>query len=69
MRFTLTIELGNEAMKTGADLSQALRDVGQRLTVVLYRDVEISLATEVPLSRPIKDENGNTVGKWEIEKA
>lgn len=68
MRFTLTIELGNDAMKNGDDLCKALRDVGQRIAVVLYRDVEISLATAAPLTRPIKDENGNTVGKWAIEK-
>lgn len=60
-KFTLEIELGNEAMKSDADIARALRQVANRLrenkyvaTVKGYGDV----------TRGIMDRNGNTVGFW-----
>jgi len=58
MNFTLNIELGNDAMKTGVDLSEALK-------LVAFR------ASALPEVEPgdfgwIYDENGNKVGKWEV---
>lgn len=53
--FTLTIELGNDAMQTGRDIAQALEELSQRL-----------LTYTGPGDGVIIDENGNTIGKWEI---
>jgi hypothetical protein len=53
-KFTLTIEMGNEAMSTCRDVRVALYDVAQRL---FYQQ---DLATNAY----IRDENGNTVGAW-----
>lgn len=50
--FTLTIELGNDAMQTGADVARALREVADR--------AEWSLVGHMA----IMDDNGNRVGSW-----
>ena len=58
MKFTLTIELGNDAMQTDTDI----------------RDVLHATAYKARLSNPpedgdegsVHDYNGNTVGKWEV---
>ena len=60
MRFTLEIELGNDAMQTGQDVAGALRKEAQRLAEFCKKDL-----------RPgaeglIRDVNGNTVGKWQV---
>lgn len=55
-RFTLTIELGNDAMQTGADIADALRRVAAR-------QEEWERGTD----GAIRDENGNTVGRYGFE--
>lgn len=57
-RFRVEIELGNDAMLTGADLAQALAKVGDVLRH--YADLPVGLALN------IKDANGNTVGRWRV---
>lgn len=57
MRLRLTILLGNEAMQTGADVIQSLRDSLKG---------EESLPLEPGVGGVLWDENGNTVGKWEV---
>lgn len=52
--FTLTIELGNEAMSGPDALAEALRQVAD----------DIELRKEYP--RNISDCNGNTVGSWTV---
>ena len=61
MEFRLTIELGNEAMRTGEDVAQALRDVADRIgTLWGYSDMD-------PIGpAPVMDENGNRVGSAEV---
>lgn len=53
-RFTLAIELGNDAMETRAHVARALRGVAQRVS-----------AGET--EGAIQDVNGNTVGRWGFE--
>ena len=58
MTFTLTIELGNDAMQTRRDIESALRKIGQ-----------LKYMSDPPAEGDdgkIMDENGNTVGKWEV---
>lgn len=61
MRFTVEIELGNDAMQTWGDVRRVLRELVRHL----------SDATQ-PHSKPqidggkIMDVNGNSVGKWEV---
>jgi hypothetical protein len=53
--FTLKIELGNDAMRTPADVADALMDLVAILRFAgPYRD-----------SGGVRDRNGNGVGKWE----
>ena len=57
MKFTLTIELGNDAMQTPEDVAGALREVAD--------DVE---RTSMPQDgHRVRDYNGNTVGRWVFE--
>jgi hypothetical protein len=53
-KFTLTIEMGNEAMSTCLDVRNALYDAAARM-----RHFD-DLATNAD----IHDDNGNTVGAW-----
>lgn len=58
-QFTVTIELGNDAMQTGRDIANALEELSQRLLTYAgpIRGTDDGV---------IADENGNTIGKWEI---
>lgn len=62
MKFTLEIELGNDAMQTQGDVRGALAKVSRRLD---YYGTAESVLT-VGQYDVICDENGNTVGKWEV---
>jgi hypothetical protein len=63
MTFTLTIELGNDAMQTGADIGASLQSVAERL---IADDVTFTGGTTQHVN--IRDANSNTVGKWEVSK-
>ncbi len=54
-KFTLVINLGNDAMRTRGDVARALKQVA---TV---------LSSESLYTRRIADDNGNTVGQWWFE--
>lgn len=54
MKFKLEIELGNDAMQDQHDVAKVLRDVANHL------------GGPYGLSGKIKDDNGNTVGRWEV---
>ena len=58
MKFTLNIELGNDAMQTGADISDALHKLAGK---VYGFDDAIEGERGV-----IMDTNGNKVGEWEV---
>jgi len=59
MRFTLDITLGNEAMQTAEDIATALAKLGEQLATF---DESNWPGTE----GIIRDENGNTVGTWQV---
>ena len=60
MKFKLEIRLGNEAMENGMDLAMVLKTLAARL----HRESDISDGDKGNL----RDQNGNTVGEWEITK-
>jgi hypothetical protein len=62
MKFQLTIELGNAAMQDHHDVAKALRGVADRLSKFVS-----SGWNPYALSDKIKDDNGNTVGGWEVK--
>jgi hypothetical protein len=63
MKFQLTITLGNDAMQSPKDIANALREAAYRVT----KDDPFSTdPIEEGESGLIKDENGNTVGKWAV---
>jgi hypothetical protein len=59
MKFTLEIELGNELMQNKAHLAHALHGVASRI-------VNFNHTLSGEESGRIPDENGNTVGSWQI---
>jgi hypothetical protein len=59
MQFTLTIDLGNDAMQTRADIESALRKLGQNCRYM-------SDPPEAGDDGAIMDDNGNKVGRWEV---
>lgn len=62
MKFTLTIELGNEAMQTGYDVADALREIADRI----YPRGLTEHRNAVSLVGLVRDINGNTVGSWQV---
>lgn len=58
-KFTLEIEMGNDAMLTGEDIAEALSRVAQALNPSFS-------AAEPTLQRKILDLNGNVVGFYQI---
>lgn len=62
MRFTLEIELGNDAMQTWDDIRNAMR----RTDFAIMEETRgVTVSARVGLF-PIRDLNGLTVGKWEV---
>lgn len=59
--FTLTIALGNDAMRSGDDLAHALRETADTLA---NRYDGLTMPDTVPQS--IRDLNGQTVGRWRV---
>lgn len=64
MKFTLEIELGNDAMQTYDDIAEALCSVAD----FLHDNTNVAGPNEATYSnRQIFDANGNRVGSWDIE--
>lgn len=63
MKFTLTIDLGNEAMRSGADVANVLGKLARRIELREdgYGD---SLTPNGFVA--IFDANGNTIGQWRV---
>ena len=62
MKFTLEIELGNEAMQRYPEIAKAIQS-----SLLTYHDaVSLSGAVMAEDSGTVRDENGNTVGRWEV---
>lgn len=61
MRFTLIIDLGNDAMQTPADVAKALRDAAAHL--------DVCTNVEPPIARDMRDANGNKVGFWSFDES
>lgn len=59
MTFTLTIELGNDAMQDYGDIASALRTLARRIS----NNGEAVLVD----GGKIMDANGNSVGSWEVK--
>lgn len=61
IKFKLEIELGNEAMQDQHDVAKALANVAERL-----RKLVSTKFGPYGLEGKIQDQNGNTVGRWEV---
>ena len=66
-RFTLELELENDAMQTGDDIGRALRHAANMLEGLTPREL---LELEGPARgfANLRDANGNTCGRWEIRR-
>lgn len=60
MKFTLKIDLENEAMQEGADLAEALRKVANAIEPRTHAGLE-------QCESHIWDRNGNKVGRWAVK--
>lgn len=65
MRFTVEIRLGNAAMSSPDCMADALHSVEERLESFYASG---SLAEWGGLSGGIFDANGNSVGRWAVQK-
>jgi hypothetical protein len=64
MEFIVKIHLGNDAMRTGENISMALAGVAGKLEELPGYLNPITMADAT--ARTITDDNGATVGKWSI---
>jgi hypothetical protein len=62
-RFELKIELGNDAMQTGADVARALRKLAEHM-----EDTDLETPIDRPDSGHVRDTNGNRVGIWCVRR-
>lgn len=60
MYFQLIIELGNDAMQDGTDVANVLRVLSNKLETCGF---------ENDIVGTVRDENGNTVGRWEVSES
>lgn len=60
MKFRLIVGLGNEAMQTPLDAAAMLRNLADAL------DARERWDGDAGDSGTIRDDNGNTVGRWEV---
>lgn len=67
MKFTMEIELGNEAMKDGDHLARALRLAAGALTDGAPEELYQALERGEELHCRVWDVNGNVVGGWSVE--
>ena len=65
-KFTLSIDLGNEAMSTPDDVRNALLKVAD-LLLKFDRTPDTEWSQYDGLSHSIRDTNGNRVGEWLVE--
>lgn len=63
-KFSMTIELGNDAMQTHRHVAKALNELAERIKKAPFSKVGCEPAQN---EGKIRDANGNTVGKWSIE--
>lgn len=62
-KFTLEIDMGNDAMRTRRDLARTLKDLAEKLKT---RGIKPTWAApgKYTDSGGILDDNGNSVGQW-----
>jgi hypothetical protein len=60
MRFVVEISLGNEAMRTGQDVSVALSRAAKHVLEYCAKDLVEGAEGN------IRDANGNTCGRWAV---
>lgn len=65
MKFVLTIELGNDAMRRASHVAKALKREAERI----LDDAHSAKGELEGLTRRIRDDNGNTVGEWLFEES
>jgi hypothetical protein len=67
VKFTLAIELGNDAMQGVGDVASALRKLAGTLDRIAEHDetADADEMSDCPSGRVI-DRNGNKVGEWEV---
>jgi hypothetical protein len=61
MKFVVEIELGNDAMRTGDDVADALKKIAKH--VAQYDDIECGIYSDIE-NRKVYDVNGNKVGTY-----
>jgi hypothetical protein len=62
MRIVITIDLGNEAMKTGEDAFAVISIAAAQIRE--YSEEELARTS---FGRKLSDANGNSVGRWEVK--
>ena len=70
MKFQLEIELGNDAMQTPGHIATALHNIARDLNNINSYSYDTLSYTPIECGEQgrIADENGNSVGKWEVVK-
>lgn len=64
-KFVLELEIGNDAMITSGDIARALAKVGKAIVAEYGQKRSLRPVH----SRTVRDDNGNTVGGWNIVEA
>lgn len=66
MKFSLEIDLVNDAMDSSEELADALRRIATRIHDAKYVEQLNGEEGQDDITRGIMDANGNTVGEWTL---
>jgi len=67
MKFKIEIELGNDTMRTGEHVRDALLKAAQHVARDYLGTDFTRMKSTLDAEGPIKDANGNRVGTWEVD--
>jgi hypothetical protein len=70
MTFTLTIDLGNDAMQAPEDVAAALRRVAREVDCWAEWPIDDGEPATIAdnMNTTVRDANGNTVGEWAVSR-
>lgn len=65
MRFSVTIDLGNDAMQNGFEVAESLEGIAERIRGIY--DIPHHIESGGEIYGRAYDLNGNPVGQWVVE--
>ena len=66
MKFKLEFDMDNDAFWVNEEYTGGIREPDREAVYNLLREIGKQFWLSSAQSKPVRDSNGNTIGKWEI---